>query len=154
MSATVVVTLDDLESALGWVSAGGPFENAAYVSKATGRIFYASDDGDSMTEDELPEDVEDSTRYLPVPHKNDLDLGRDLVLRFVDEHMPGSHDEVRGYFRRRGAYARFKDLLHRAGRLEQWFEYERRATQEALLAWAADNGLTVVPGAVPGEAGR
>jgi hypothetical protein len=79
MSSPVSVRFDDLEAALLWVSSAAPSENAAYISHATGQIFYKSSTYD--TEDELPDDVDDNSLYWSVPHKNELDLGRDLAGR-------------------------------------------------------------------------
>ena len=141
MSDESSITFDDLEAALLWVSSAAPFENSAFISRATGKVFYASDAYD--TEDELPEDVEDATLYCSVPHKNDLDLGRKLALRFASEYLPEQELRVQDYFHRRGAYARFKDLLERTGRLDEWYQYEQKATKTALLAWAAGEGLKV-----------
>ena len=135
------VSLDDLESALEWVSAAGPFENAAFISKTTGQIFYSSSTHE--TEDELPGDVDDASLYWSVPHKNDLDLGRALAYRYVEERLPEEYRAVQDIFHRRGAYARYKDLLQRSGHLESWYEYERSATESALLAWAEAWGLRV-----------
>ena len=145
MSSEPSVSFDDLESALQWVSSAGPFENTALISKATGQIFYSSSTYE--TEDELPEDIDDATLYLSVPHKNDLDLGRNLALRFAAEYLPDEERKVQDYFHRRGAYGRFKDLLERTGRLDHWHQYEREATKSALLAWAAEEGLKVADGA-------
>jgi len=58
--------------------------------------------------------------------------------------MPDTCDIVAGFFRRRGAYARFKDLLATRGLLQQWYETENRATEEALLAWCEENGVQPV----------
>ena len=135
------VSLDDLESALQWVSAAGPFENAAYISKTTGQIFYSSSTQD--TADELPDDVDDATLFCSVPHKNDLDLGRALAYRYVEARMPQEYRTVQEIFHRRGAYARYKDLLQRSGHLESWYEYERSAIESALLVWAESCGLRV-----------
>jgi hypothetical protein len=135
------VRLDDLESALQWVSAAGPFENAAYISRTTGQIFYSSSTHD--TEDEVPVDVDDASLYWSIPHKNDLDLGRTLAYRYVEEKLPQEYRTVQEIFHRRGAYARYKDLLQRSGHLESWYEYERSATESALLAWAEECGLRV-----------
>ena len=41
--------------------------------------------GDS---DDLPEDVDESDKYIEIPHKNELDLGRNLVFQFVSKHIP------------------------------------------------------------------
>jgi hypothetical protein len=65
------------------------------------------------------------------------------VFRYVEEWLPQEFRTVQDCFHRRGAYARFKDLLHRAGHIDRWHEYERIATEAALLDWARENGLTV-----------
>jgi hypothetical protein len=39
------------------------------------------------SEEDLPDDLETSDRYLAIPHKNDLDLGNNLALRFVEEQF-------------------------------------------------------------------
>ena len=150
MSYSPPVSFDDLESALHWVSSAGPFENSAFISKETGQVFFSSITYD--TEDELPDDIEDASIYVAVPHKNDLDLGRDLPLRFVEDTMPHDLVAVEGYFHRRGAYARFKDLLEGRGFLDDWYEYERSATRNALLTWAKENELVVTHAAPPSEA--
>lgn len=135
------VTYRDLEDAFDWVSVAGDFDGAAYISRATGRMFYASDMQDAT--EELPDDIGDDALYLSVPHKHDLDLGRSLVFRFVAECLPEETRTVQDCFRRRGAYGRFKDLLERRGRLQQWYRYEHEATKRALLEWADDEGLHV-----------
>lgn len=133
------LNFDDLESAFDWVSAALPFENAAYVSRVTGKIWWVSDayEGD----EEIPDDIDDGTLYLAVPHKNDLDLGRSLVFAFADQHLPDDFGRVRSFFSRRGAYARFKDFLEYKGLLERWYEFEREATEKALQRWAHENGF-------------
>ena len=136
-----LIDYDDLVLAFGWVSAAGPFENAAYVSREIGTIYWATDT-DSL-EEELPEDVEDESQYATVPHKHDLDLGKDLVFRFVREYVPDAYNEVRDFFARRGAYGKFKDFLERSGKLEAWYAYEERATDEALSEWASENGFQI-----------
>lgn len=145
MTATRIVAVngDDLRSAFEWVSAGAPSENAAYVSIESGRIYWTSIAND-VEEDDLPEDLEDASLYIAVPHKNDLDLGNRLVLRFVAQELPDDSGAVADFFRRRGAYARFKDLLHTRGMLERWYEFEERATEEALVAWCEENGIRCV----------
>ena len=60
-----------------------------------------------------------------VPHENDLGLGRHLALAFVDQELSDEYDTVAGFFRRRGAYGRFKALLHARGMLEQWYEIRK-----------------------------
>lgn len=137
----VPVDFDDLLEALEWVSvdkiAG---DTAAYINRETGAIYWC---GEGIDEDP-PEDIDDGTLYVAVPDKNELDLGSSLVFRFVEEHLPDSEDAVNQYFRKRGAYSRFKALLERAGQLEAWHRYEEVAKEKALEEWCAENGFVVV----------
>jgi hypothetical protein len=63
-------------------------------------------------EEDLPEDLETSDRCIAVPHKNDMGLDRRVALAFVDQELSDEYDTVAGFFGRRGAYGRFKALLH------------------------------------------
>lgn len=138
------VTLSELVEALEWVSASGPYETEAYVSRASGRIWLISDLDD--TQEAPPEDMGDESLYLAVPGKRDLDLGRNLALRFVKAQLPEDYERVRGYFGRAGAYGRFKDLLDERGLLEAWYAYESKEIEEALRAWASDNDVELIAG--------
>lgn len=133
--------MDDLESALLWVDATEGAASQAFVSMATGQIHYASDELDS--EEELPEDIDDGSLYVPVPTRRELDLGTQLVFRFVDARAPHLADAVSECFRSRGAYRRFHNLLDRTGLRDAWHRFDEEATRAALKAWAAENGITV-----------
>jgi hypothetical protein len=139
------VYLSELLDAFEWVSAAGPFDNAAYVNRESGRIYWQTETGD-LEEEEPPDDVEDATLYASVPHKHDLDLGQRLVFRFIEAHAPDAYDQVRGYFSKRGAYARFKDFLERRGLLEGWYSYEQQACEAVLREWADSEDLDIVEG--------
>src|SRR5882672_6628473 len=109
----------------------------AYVSRVTGTVHWSGEGVDG----ELPEDIEDESLYIAVPHKSEFGLGRSLALRFAEEHLSASYDVVCEYFRKRGAYGRFKSLLENAGQLEAWHQYEQAATEQALREWCEENGL-------------
>jgi hypothetical protein len=38
-----------------------------------------------------------------------------------------------------------KGLLQRKGVLEQWYEFENRATERALRQWCEENDVVIVP---------
>ena len=82
----VGVKYDDLSMAFDFVSFAGPMEHRAYVSLDTGTIYWISE-GNPIEEDELPDDLETSDRYIAIPDKNELDLGNSLALRFVEERL-------------------------------------------------------------------
>ena len=52
-------------------------------------------------------------------------------MQYLDEH----YDDVRNTFRRKGAYGRFKKILHRQDSLQKWYAYSEKQTVEALATW-------------------
>ena len=149
----VTVKYSDLSMAYDFVSFSGPMEGRAYVSLDTGAIFWISETS-PIEEDELPDDLETSDRYIAIPHKNELDLGKDLALRFVEQRLPDRFTDVQAFFRRRGAYARFKELLAAEDCLEYWYAFEAESTERALREWCQVNGMHLVDdgGQQPGQA--
>lgn len=137
------VDFSELLDAFEFVSSGSPGECEAYLSLDTGQCYWRSDvSGD----DELPDDFDTSDRYIAVPHKNELDLGRGLVIAFTEQEMRDAVDRVWGFFGRRGAYRRFKDLLEYNGLLEKWYDYANRATERALREWCEENSIPLSEG--------
>lgn len=114
------VKYDDLESAFLWSSSAAPFENTALLHRQTGEVFLKSMHGDF--EEDLPEDIEDGSIYISAPHKNDLNLGRDMVFDFIEAVAPQHLSKVESYFRQRGAYSKFKALLERDSLLDGWYK--------------------------------
>ena len=139
---TVAVKRDELEEAFEFVSSGAPSENTASICLATGKIRWHSTSFDM--EDDEPDEDDDAEGYVSVPQKNELDLGRHLVFRFVSQEMPDDYDAVDDCFRRRGAYGRLRDLLQRRRMLERWYSFEAQATKEALGAWCEENAIQLL----------
>ena len=83
----------------------------------------------------------DWDQRVAVPHKNDLDLGAQLVFEFVEQRLPEDYGEVRRMFHRRGAYSRYKALLERRGLLQEWHEIENQREEQALRRWCRDNEI-------------
>lgn len=68
--------------------------------------------------EELPEDI-GSDRYLAIPHKNDLDMGKSLVIDFSYQFLPDEIERIQDIFSRKGAYTRFKGFLEQKEMLEK-----------------------------------
>jgi len=136
----MAVSFDDIENAFFFVSTDKMFMNNAYLCKETGEIFYTSEMGDS---DELPEDIDDPDKYISIPHKNELDLGKALVIEFTSEFLPEELERVYSIFRRKGAYSRYKDLLERKGVLEDWYKFENERQKVALKEWCRENKIEI-----------
>jgi hypothetical protein len=135
------VSWTDLILAFEFVSAGDTGEHQAFLCKQTGKLYWQSDSSDEL--DELLDDIDDGEKYVQIPDKRELDLGKPLVFDFVGQFLPDDFDEVQRIFRRRGAYARFKDLLDRRGTLDQWYGFESKAEESALRSWCDRNSIEV-----------
>lgn len=137
MGEQTPVKLTGLEDALLFLDAGGDAQ--AWLCRDTGEVLWHSDEFDEFGP--LPADIDDADRYVAVPNKHDLGLGKPLALDFTRTHLPACHEQVREMFAHRGAYARFKDLLDRHHSLDAWHQWETEQTRQALRAWCADNGV-------------
>jgi hypothetical protein len=144
MTTAKPVSVDpvELRDAFEFVSSGDLYENRAYISRDTGRIYWLSDVVEA--DEDVPDDLDDANRYIAIPHKTELDLGRNLALSFIGQELPSELATAAGYFRRRGAYARFKELLARRGILDKWYGYEDHATEQALRRWCGENGVQLM----------
>src|SRR5947207_15147243 len=105
------VKFEDILLAFEFANAGGRGESEAFLCKQTGETYIRSEV--TGYSDELPDDIEDSEKYLQLPDKRELDLGTPLALDFAAEFLPNDFEVIRRIFSRRGAYAAFKDLLRR-----------------------------------------
>lgn len=132
------VSFRDLQDAFEFVSVGTG-EHEAFLCKKSGKIYFHSDLADDL--DELPDDVGDSDKFLQIPDKRAFDLGKPLVLDFAREFLADDFEDVRQFFGKKGAYARFKGLLERRGALDQWYAFEAKAEVNALRAWCDLNRI-------------
>jgi hypothetical protein len=128
---------DELQHTVEFVSMG----NEAVLCLKTGKFLWHSDLEEDL--EEWPDDANDEQKYLVIPDKKELDLGKALVLEFARECLPGEFDEVQRIFSKRGAYAQFRNLLLRRNALDRWYNFENKATEKALREWCEANGLTI-----------
>ena len=132
------VSFSDLQLAFEFVSSGGMGENEAYLDRQSGKIYWHSEVADN--DEELPDDIDDE-KYISIPDKRELNLGKPLALDFVREFLADDYDEARQIFSRRGAYRRYKELLVRRGALERWYDFSNKSEDTALREWCAENGI-------------
>jgi len=118
----MAVSFSDLQLAFEFVSSGGMGENEAYLDRQSGKIYWHSEVGDN--DEELPDDIDDE-KYISIPDKRELNLGKPLALDFS----------------RRGAYRRYKELLVRRSALERWYDFSNKSEETALREWCAENGI-------------
>lgn len=133
------VNLDKLLEAFEFASFSGGIDSSAYVDRETGNIYWVAEEMEEF--EEVPDDIETSDRYLMLPNKRDLELGRNLAFSFAQECLPNEYENVVDCFRKKGAYSRFKDLLDRHDALTQWHEFETKKTEIALREWSEQNDI-------------
>lgn len=132
----------DIEDAMMFVSSSGYGENSAILEKSTGKIYYQSACGD-LDEFEEFKDEYDPDIHIAIPHKNNLDLGNNLVFEFVEKLMPDEYERVHKIFRGRGAYSRYKEFLDSKGILQEWYDFENQREQSALILWCEKNEIDI-----------
>jgi hypothetical protein len=138
------VSLADLVLALELVGSSSLGEHEAFLCRRTGKIYWRSESSDlDELDDELPDDIEDDEKYLAIPDKQELGLGKPLALDFAREFLPNDFDEVRYMFSKRGAYGKFRTLLMRGNALERWHDFQSKATERALREWCALNSIEI-----------
>lgn len=127
----------EIEEAFLFVSSGGLGENEAYIDIENEKIYWHSE---YECFDELPDDIAEK-KYLLAPHKNELGLGKPLVMNFIYEYSPKDLEEIHSIFSRKGAYAKFKSFLKINNLLDEWYSYEARNTKDAIRQWCSENGV-------------
>lgn len=134
----MTLDFDDIENAFLFVNMNGGFLNSAILDIESGHIYYTSDVGDS---DELPDDIDDPVKYIDIPNQQDLNLGQPLVFDFAARFLPNETDTIYSFFRRKGAYSKFKDFLEQKGFLENWYDFEEKQRIETLKKWLQENNI-------------
>jgi hypothetical protein len=136
----VIIKFEDIELAFDHVSFAQMSENQAYLNKETGEIVYQSEVYDNF--EELPDDIEDD-KYIEIPHKNELELGRHLVFDFVYQQLPDEAEKIESFFRKKRAYSKFKAFLESKGIIDTWYEFESKAQDKALREWCKENEIKI-----------
>ena len=130
----------DIHDAFLFVSSDSYGINSAVLCKDTEKILYRSEMGGF---DEIEEGDLDWDECIMIPHKNDLDLGQQLVFEFVEMYFPDDYDRVRHIFQKRGAYGRFKNFLESKQLIGTWYEFETQREQQALQQWCTENEIEI-----------
>jgi len=138
------VSFDDILLAFEFAGLDGAGLHRAILCRRTGKIYFHYEFSDlEEFNDELPDDVEDEEKYIDIPDKRELGLGKPLALNFAREFLPNDFDEVRYMFSKRGAYQKFRALLTRRNVLDLWYNFESKATEQALREWCKLNSIEV-----------
>ncbi|MBR1216557.1 hypothetical protein JQ557_01035 [Bradyrhizobium sp. U87765 SZCCT0131] len=141
--AIVPCHLQDLLEAVEFASADGIFvAHGAFVCRGTGKVYWRID-GEAQLE-ELPVDLSDTAKYVAIPSRRALGLGRPLALEFAKKYIPGDVDDIRDMFGKKGGFRKFRALLERRSLTDRWHAFEMEALRDALRVWCERQGLAVV----------
>ncbi len=135
----VTIDFDKLLDGFEFANFDASPDSSAYVDMQTGHIYWVAAEMEEF--EAIPDDIETSDRYLMLPDKRDLELGRNLAFAFAEQALPGEYENVVDCFRKKGAYGRFKDLLDKHDALVQWHEFEAKQTEIALREWCRQNAI-------------
>lgn len=129
----------------------------AYLHRDTGELFTVGDDercGLEMADDDsddLPDwereerkklrEIEESDRWLALPTV--LDFNEWSLMKKFCLSLPAGElrDELQGAIHQRGAFRRFKDLLHRHGTIDEWYRYRGQRLSDFLADWLRAKGI-------------
>jgi len=132
------MAFDTIDDAFHYVSDAPPGERMAVVHRITGQVFLASL---KASYDERPAGAETDPAYVTIPHRQELDPGKALVLEFIRSHCPAELARVEALFARPGAFRNVKDLLRRRHLLESWQVFEVQRLEALLRQWCVAQRL-------------
>lgn len=132
------IKIDDIVLAIEF-SSSSMFDSEVFINTETGEIHCV---GDSVDEP-VPSDIFENKKYICVPGKADLDMGKALAIDFVAKYIPDKLNLAYEIFSRKGAYSKFKSLLASLNQLDNWYAYEQSSLRNAALEWCSENGINV-----------
>lgn len=132
------MSYDAIDDAFHFISDAPLGERRALVHRPSGKVFLASLKAGF---DECPAGAESDPDYLSIPHRQELDPGKPLVLEFIRDNCPGELARVEGFFNRPGAFRNVKDLLRRRHLLDNWQIFEMQQMEVLLKQWCLAQGL-------------
>lgn len=132
----------------------------AYLNPRTGEIISVSDEEIALIEsDEEPEELDDgssewspeqlaklrevieSGEYLPLPGRDEIDEYQLMRLFAQQQEDARLREELLRALDGRGAFRCFKDVLHRHGRIEEWYAVRDGAFEDVAVMWLEANGI-------------
>lgn len=129
---------DKIDEAFHYVSDAPPGDRSAMIRRSTGQVFLASRKAGF---DERPPGCETDPDYVTIPHRQEIDPGKPLVLEFIRTHCPEELTRVEALFARSGAFRNVKDLLRRKNLLVNWQIFEEERVAALLRQWCESKKL-------------
>ena len=137
------IKFKDIKDAFEHISFAPMYSITAFLNLQTGEIHFFSDDFEHEELSENIDDFLDNENYIEIPHETELNLGSNIVFKFTSIHLSGEIEKVHQFFRRKGAYSKFKGLLEQRNLLDEWYSFESEIQTKALLEWCKENNINV-----------
>ena len=113
-------------------------ETHLFYNTETGEFDFYSD---FMVFDEDGEEKFEENCWIAAPNRRDIDE-YDMMTRFAEAVTdPRANELLCVALEGRGAFRRFKDTLHRIGKMDGWYAIKREAYIDLAREWCDDNGI-------------
>ena len=133
-----------VESAFDFANFSSDMDIEVILNRKTGEQLYQGSDGDTDEEDTLDDEDFDDDIHVYLPSKRDIDLGSRLVFKFASQRFESHYGHIRDIFSRSKAYSKFRALLEKNFKLDEWREFEKEETEKALRKWCTQNEIELV----------
>lgn len=111
-----------------------------FLDRETGEIVRISDMTMSIDEQEEACELLDAHGFYRLPSSFDIreyDIMKDFVYSLPESQQSRLARAISG----RGAFRRFKDMIHQLGLADRWYEYQASAYRKKAIRWCEENGL-------------
>jgi hypothetical protein len=131
-------------------------ESTAYLNRRTGELVTVTDEEQRLVEgeedpDNLPDwqsenlpkvrEVLGSDEFLALPDKFEIHEYRIMERFTLEREDTGLRDELLQAIRGRGAFRRFKEVIHERGVAGDWYTYREQALEDIATEWLEANGI-------------
>jgi hypothetical protein len=138
----------------------------AFLNRQTGEVYGTTDtllDDVDQEVEALPDweqemvakvrEILDSQEWIEIPTRHSHEDYRLMERYCLDCVGSRSQEELRVALQGRGAFGRFKDVLHRRGLLDEWYRYRREELTAEAMAWLEAEGIPYRPTPAQGRSG-
>jgi hypothetical protein len=135
-------------------------EWTAYLNPNTAEFVTITEEAQRLVDGEVdPEDLPDwqveslpkirevleSDEFLPLPGKFEIHEYRIMERFTLGLDDSGARHDLLQAIRGRGAFRRFKEVIHERGIAEDWYSYRQRALEDIAAEWLEANGIAYSP---------
>jgi hypothetical protein len=152
VSRSVVVSLHDVVAQMDLPNDAW----TAYLNRRTGKIVTVTDEDQRLVEaggdpEDLPEwqretlpkvrEALESDDYLALPDKFEIHEYRIMERFSLGVEDAGVRDALLQAIRGRGAFRRFREVIHERGVAEAWYAFRQQAFEDIAIDWLESNGV-------------